>query len=460
MRYKDLRGYLSLLEDTGLLKRIKAEVDLKHEIGAIASRSLALRGPALMFENIRGYGLKLVTNIMSTPHMLALAFECEESEIYEKAVEGMTRPIQPRIFTDGPCKDEIHMGDQIDLDEFPTPIWHEKDGGRYLGTCGGCITRDPDTGSLNMGSYRLMIKGKRLLSIAPSPGQDISKHIRVNESREQSTPLAVAMGMDPLLTFASGAKMPSEKIRDAEFAAAGSWRGEPVELVKCETNDLYVPRMAEIILEGEILCGERTHEGPHGESHGFYGETDDAFLFQVNCVTHRTEPISYGLICAPVEDYPRELMTSGSMHAKLRAAGLKNVRKVRMPDIGSGYMFCIVAADIEEPSEPRRIMEAVWANATHATRWVVVADVDTDTHNWEDIIWRMCTAVMPDQDIVIGPRTLKSQHDPLSEHYEVSSTIGIDATTKFKGVKFPPINKVSNELLDHIKSRWKELGLS
>ncbi len=144
--YRDLRGYLQLLESSGLLKRIKAEVDLKHELGAICVRGLKLRGPGLLFENIKGYeGMQFVSNILSTTDQLATAFatEPDERKIYDLIQSGKENPVTPQVVEAGPCQEEVHLGEDVDLYEFPTPWWHELDGGQYIVTTAGIITQDP-----------------------------------------------------------------------------------------------------------------------------------------------------------------------------------------------------------------------------------------------------------------------------------------------------------------------------
>jgi len=202
--YEDMRSYMDALEERGLLKHVTAEVDLKHEIGAIAARSLEQEGPALVFENIKGYsGMPLVVNLVSNNKQLGVAFgtEPDEAKIYEKLVFGMRNRIPSRIRQTGPVKEEVHKGDEVDLYKFPTPWWHEHDGGQYIATTAGLITRDPNTGNLNMGSYRAMIKDKNTVSwsggtrSAAQPGG--GDHILKSGAKGKPPPVALGLGRDP-----------------------------------------------------------------------------------------------------------------------------------------------------------------------------------------------------------------------------------------------------------------------
>src|SRR5437870_10000486 len=464
--YEDMRSYMAALEERGLLKHVTVEVDLKHEIGAIAARSLEQEGPALVFENIKGYsGMPLVVNLVSNNQQLGVAFgtEPDEAKIYEKLVFGMRNRIPSRIRQTGPVKEEVHKGDEVDLFKFPTPWWHEHDGGQYIATTAGLITRDPDTGNLNMGSYRCMIKDKTTLSWAgglrgrnnPSGGD----HILMNEEQGKPTPIAIVLGMDPYLSLATGSPVPPDEEGQTEYEAAGAWRGAATELVKCETNDLLVPANAEIVLEGEAIPNARTEEGPHGESTGFYGENKQAFVIKINCVTHRRNPVSYGLICQLIEDYPRQLFRSGSFLTRLvKATGMDNIREAYFPEVGRMGMM-IVSAAIRDKDDPKRIMDAVWA--LDRWRWVIVVDDDCDVRNWNDVMWRVVSAADPDRGRVIEgkqheareSRTDEADYDPPRRG------MGIDATMRFKDTKFPRVNKVSRELMNRVAARWPELGL-
>ena len=166
--YDDLRGYLRLLEDSGMLKRITAEVDLDGELGAIAYRDLVRDGPGLLFENVKGYpGMPLAANIMYREDQLALALNGEPdwADLRDIIHEGMRNRMAANEVPSGPVKDVKIMGEDVDLDLLPTPLWHEEDGGRYIGTTSGFVTRDPSNGDLNMGQYRAMIIDKNTTTI-------------------------------------------------------------------------------------------------------------------------------------------------------------------------------------------------------------------------------------------------------------------------------------------------------
>ena len=478
VKYRDLREYIELLEGAGLLKRIKAEVDLKHEIGAICARSLDMKGPGLLFENVKGYpGMPLVANVTSTVDQLAVAFGAapDEDKIYDALIQGIEHRIPSEIVSTGPCKEETFRGDEVDLYKFPTPWWHELDGGQYIGTTVGCITRDPNTGFLNMGAYRAMIRSKNTASClmrgnhpvggpARSSGRGGARdpggpeHVLANEAMGRPTPIALALGMDPLLTLAAGTPIPVDTKGYAEFEGAGGWRGSPTQLVKAETSDLLVPAYAEVILEGEVVPGARVPEGPHGESTGFYSQGSGVFLVNIHCITQRHNPLSYGLITRLFYDYPTPIFRSGFYLSMIvQRSGLTNIKRAYLPEVGREAMI-VIAAEITSPDQPRQIMEAVWEHTR--LRWVIVVDEDCDIRNWDDVMWRVCAAAQAPNDVVQGKEFARQRHSSVTEFEPPTCGVGIDATMRCKDQQFPPVNKVSGQMMAKVAARWQELGLS
>ena len=481
VEYDDMRGYIKLLEDRGMLKRITAEVDLDSELGAICYRDLVRDGPGLLFENIKDYpGMPLAANIMYREDQLAVALNGAPNweELRDIVQEGMQERLASVEVPTGPVKDVKIMGEDVDLDVLPTPKWHEEDGGRYIGTTAGFVTRDPKNGNLNMGQYRSMIIDKNTTTVEIQGNWDVgadpplgsgyggigdrngAAHVLENEAKGLPTPCAIVMGMDPLLTLSAGTAVPADENGLMEYDAAGAWAGRPVQLVKCETNDLLVPANAEIVLEGEVVPYERVNDGPHGESTGFYNQCPKTFMVKITAITHRKDPISFGLTCGRIEDYPRPLMRSNSIMANLvRKSGLTNIKEVFFPDAGrSGFL--IIRAQITSADQPKQIIDAAYEHLRY--RWVIVVDEDCDVRDWNDVMWRIVSSVTPEKHVSMG------REFPEREPYEgtvefVPPTHGMafDATFGYKEYKhpLPHIAKPSMAIMEHAASRWSELGL-
>jgi UbiD family decarboxylase len=478
--YKDLRGYLELLEARGLLRHVTAEVDLVHEVGALSAISLDRRGPGMVLENLKGHpGARLVINIMSTTEQVAVAFNTEEDdvEIVHAIHQGKASPIPPVVVEDAVCQEVVHVGDEVDLSVIPTPIWHEKDAAPYIGTTAGCITADPETGYINSGLYRCMVVDKTHLTMhnrgshpvgqKPPPGaQGGHADILKWEQLGENAPIAVAIGMDPVATYMAGQGVPSTKVEHAEYAMTGGCRGEPLELVKCRTNDLLVPAWSEYIIEGEVLRDRRTSEGPWGENADIYSSVDDVFLIKVNCITHRRDPINYGLICRPLEDHPKFLM-GGGIKAYLMSQ-LDIVNDVHVFPRSGNRPFAVVAARVRKPGDFERIAEAVAAMPretfiTYMPRWLVVVDDDADIRDSGDIFWRLSLATRPDKDL--GVR----QVAPARSGSDLEHMIVVDATFRNKPemewgpgageLEDPPVARTSPELRARVLARWEDFGL-
>jgi 4-hydroxy-3-polyprenylbenzoate decarboxylase len=479
VEYKDLRGYLALLEHAGLLRRVRAEVDLKFEIGAISALSLDDEGPGIIFENIKGHpGKTLAVNLLSTTEQAAIAFNTEDDdvEIVNVIHQGKANPIPPRVVESAVCQEVVHTGEEIDVSDIPTPVWHEKDGGAYIGTTAGVITADPATGHINCGMYRCMILDKNHISVnngrypvgaKPDPNTtrkggayDVLKW----EQLGQNAPIAIAIGMDPMTTYVAAQDLNSEEQRHAEYSVAGAWLGEPLELVKCKTNDLLVPAWSEIIIEGEILRDRRTAEGPWGENADIYASSKSALVMQVNCITHRKDPINYGLICRPLLDYPKFLM----------GAALKSHLMSRLDTVKDVYVFprsgnrpmTVVSARVRKPEDVQHIVDAVATMPTESylmvrPRWLVIVDEEAEIRDPGDLFWRFTLAVRPDKDLLV--------HEVEGGYQGGVQMLVVDATFRNKPemewgpgageTADPPVATTSPELRQRVRARWHEYGL-
>ena len=397
---------------------------------------------------------------MATTEQLAIIFNTEPDprQFYAVLLEGLDRRTPSVILETGPCKMEKHFDADVDLYKIPTPWWHELDGGQYVATQAGVVSRNLTTGFLNMGTYRGMIGDKNTLTMTGQIKRDVEGY----EERDLPMPVAVVIGMDPLLTLASGCSVPVDADGNMEYEAAGTWRGAPTELVRCETNDLLVPANAEYVIEGEMPPHARMPEGPHGEAGGFYGKHDEAFVIKVKCITHRANPINYGLICLRQEDYPRWLPRSASaLHTLTQKMGLTSIKDLHFPEVAGGNAggMAWIAADISDPEEPKRLIREAWKIMPR--RWVVIVDDDCDVRDWTDVLWRIVTSAKPESDFLTGEGPSQEGADRgMDIVHQLPAPLGIDATFRFKFKEALPMNKISRELSEQVADRWQELGLA
>jgi len=298
MAYKDMREWIDKLEAEGELKRIKAKVDWNLEISEVARRAIAERGPALLFENIKDYGntpcTKYFTNGIAKRSrialMLGMSKDTKREELVKIVKKRFKEAIKPVTVQTGPVKENILKGNDIDLLRFPVPKYHPLDGGRYINTFCGVVTRDPEDGNINVGLYRGMVLGRDRIGKLLNPHQHWGQHYLKYQQRGKPMPIAIVYGWDPVLPFIAGAPLAHPP---SEYEVMGALRQAPVELVKCETNDLMVPASAEIVVEGYISTDPATfeEEGPFGEWTGYYGWTRKRPIVKVQHITHRNDPI-------------------------------------------------------------------------------------------------------------------------------------------------------------------------
>ena len=412
MGHKNLGEWIARLESEGELRRIRAEVDWKGEIGAIVRKVFSKRGPALLFENVKGYGDGACTSIFTgglatkgrVAMMMGLPKETRMKDLVESARVCFNNPVEPKIVHSGPVKEHIIKKD-IDLYRFPVPLWHYLDGGRYINTFCGIVTADPQTGVTNVGLYRGMIGDKDEIGVLLVPGQGWGLHYIKCQEMKKPMPVAIVYGYDEALVFTAAAPLP----RDVdEYKVTGALRNEPVELVKCETNDLYVPAEAEIVIEGFISPDPEEYkmEGPFGEYTGYYGEAAKRPAIKVSCVTYRDKPIFRGTLEGMNYSNPNEdssiLVVSLSAVAKniLESQGVPGILEV------SAVPITIVKIKKCFRGHAKQVAAALWGSsaAQYLFKFVIVVEDDTDIWNKrsveEAISYRVNAA---ENDIVVFP---------------------------------------------------------
>jgi len=484
MAYRDLREWIEKLEEVGELKRVGVEVDWNLEIGGILREVCDRSGPALLFENIKDCKKTLCTKLFTAslatfPRvalMLGLPKETPYRDLIQIWRERIKKPVKPVVVDKGPCKENILKGKDVDLFQFPTPHWHKLDGGRYIGTFHGVVTKDPETNWENVGTYRQVIHDKNSTSMSVAQGQHIWIHWRKYRRKGQNLPLAVAIGWDPILPAVAASPVP---MGVDEWDIMGGLRQEPVELVKCETVDLRVPAFSEIVLEGEVITDVSTfkNDGPFAEYPGYYGTASQRPVFKVHCITFRNNPILQGTITGkPITEDHRVASISHS-------ALLWDLLDERMPGItgvnndpSTAYANVIVSIDNSYYGQVQQVAANIWGwmGSHQIGKNIIVCDSDINIYDLNEVFWAIAYRVDPKRDIIQFPHWIHAL-DPIVHPDEkvlgpggnMGTKLLIDATKpiekprsdKLFGEKFAVVAYPDENTMKLVRRRWKEYGI-
>jgi len=400
MSFKDNREFVKALQKTGDAVVVRTEVDWDLEAGAITRRVCETGGPAPLFEKIKDYpaGYRILGAPLANYRRLAVAMDMSPDStlktIQEQYEQRIEHPIKPKLVKDGPCKENIVRGKDVDLFQFAIPMVHEGDGGRYIGTWHININKDPDSDWTNWGMYRLMAHNHTDMAgfFATHQHQGLI-YFRKYQPRGLPMPFAVAIGADPLSSLVAGTAF---KKGENEVDFAGALAREPIELVKCETNDLEVPSHAEIILEGEILPGTNLPEGPFGEYPGYrFPERRSSPIFRVNCITYRNDPImTLSCVGFPTDDSHVSVSLGAAVAFKrsLKARGVP-VTQVNWPTEGVEHLM-VVGIEKRDDATVDLIEQMVLGSRTPICVTMIV-DSDVDVFNLKEVIHAFLTKCHP-----------------------------------------------------------------
>jgi UbiD family decarboxylase len=466
--FVDLRSFLDALAQRELLARVDAPVDWDLEVGAIQRVMFDRGGPALQFDNVRDAVCPLVTGVLGTPERYALGVGCEPHmrAIINKVRAACDKPIDPIVVPRGPCQENVLEGEQIDLHSLPVPKWHDEDGGRYLGTLGLVICRDPETGVQNVGIHREMILGRDTLSLNATQQVGIILHKYRKLGRKM--PIATVVGVDPSSLAATCVQA---RLGVDELSIAGGMMGRPVEMVRCATQDLDVPATAEFVFEGEVDPeAALVSEGPFGEYAGYYGPATEAPVIELTAVTHRDDPIFQGTLEGAPPNESTMLRLPGNAAALgqyLEAMKVPAVEDVYFTDMGCAEHTIIVS--LKEQAYfgiANQVVGMIWSFDPVA-KWVILVNSDIDVYDRKQVEWALATRVQPHRDIwvtpanqpgipldpSISPENSSGQYSKIAR----SSRVAIDATVDYKDYDFGTLARPRT--VPQVLERWDELGL-
>jgi 2,5-furandicarboxylate decarboxylase 1 len=413
---RDLRGYLAQLDERGWLARVKREVDPKWELAAVLMRLMPL-GKAAIFERVKGSDFGVVGNVCVSRDMLALALDCGRDEVPRVWRDRTERLIEPDIVSSGPVKEVVKTGEAARFTDLPIVFHSEKDAGPFI-TASVAIASDPETGKRNISFNRMQFRDARETGIRSMPPQHLGMMYAKAEKRGRPLEVAVALGLHPI-ELCAAATSPAHGVD--ELAIAGALRGEPVQLVRCETIDAYVPAHAEMVLEGEILPERREREAPFGDFMQFYMPEVMSPVFRLKAITHRKGAL-YQDMQAGCDDDMHVLAPSreAQVYDALERAGIRVKAVSLLPTILG------VAVSIHKQFEREAKNAAMLALGTY--RWgktCIVVDHDVDVYSYEDVLWAFTTRCRPDQGTFVVPEAMGFPRDNFHIH---QSKMGIDAT--------------------------------
>ena len=480
--YANLREFVERLRRDGELLEISVGVDARLEIAEIADRCVksAGGGPALLFTSVKGSRFPVLINAVASERRMARALDVKTLDELAGKVDALLKFTQPGAMSDkfglllglkdlaaifpktvrsAPCQDVIYEGDAVDLGLLPVITCWPLDGGPFI-TLPLVITKNPKTGSQNVGVYRMQIYDRN------TTGMHWQRHKHGREHQDATgakarMPVAVAIGTDPALLYAATAPLPAGI---DEAVLAGFLRGQGVPMVQCRTVDLKVPAESEFVLEGYVDNAERRREGPFGDHTGVYSLADDYPVFHVTCMTHRRNPIYWTTIVGkpPMEDAWLGKATERFFLPLLRQM-LPEVTDYNLPVEGGFHNLAIVAIKKRYPGHAKKVMYALWGlgHMMMLTRNILVVDDDVDVQNVRDVAWVALNNVDAGRDLVFapGPVDVLDHAGPLPL---LGTKLGIDATRKTAeegySREWPPDIVMSDEVKQLVSQRWREYG--
>lgn len=484
MAFKDLREYIALLEEKKDLRRITVPVSSDLEISQIADRVVKSNGPALLFENVEGYDMPLVINLFGSRRRIEWALGVNDLEdlgdkvrkllgLLDGPPPGLVDKVktigqlmginkaQPKIVSKAPCQEEVFIGDEVDLGTIPALKCWPNDAGRFI-TLPLVISRDPETGRRNVGTYRMQIYDSRTTGMHWQTHKVGARHFRSGEEKNlDRLDVAVALGGDPVTVWAGSLPIPPDM---DEIVVSGIIRGESVHMVRCKTVDLEVPAHSEIVLEGYVIPGEVQTEGPFGDHTGYYSPAADYPVFHVTALTRRKDPIYPSIVVGrpPSEDF---FMGKASERLMLPALQLTlpEIIDVNMPSEGVFHNLLLVSIKKEYPGHARKVMSALWGlGLVMLAKAIIVLDHDVDVQNLSEVAWRVTANIDPASDIVISEGPVDDL-DHASKNYGYGSKMGLDATSKGKldgrDREWPDDITMDNEIINLVEKRWEEYGI-
>lgn len=483
---RDLRGFIEQLEQRGQLQRVKALVDPDLEIAEISNRMLQQGGPGLLFENVKGSPYPVAINLMGTLERICWAMTLEQPQELEdlgKKLGMLQQPKPPKKISQAvefgkllfdvlrakpgrdffpACQQVVVPESELDLNQIPMIRPYGGDAGKII-TLGLVITKDCETGTPNVGVYRLQLQSPTTMTVHWLSVRGGARHLRKAAERGRKLEIAIALGVDPLIIMAAATPIPVEL---SEWLFAGLYGGSGVKLAKCKTVDLEVPADSEFVLEGTITPGEVLPDGPFGDHMGYYGGVEDSPLIRFHCLTHRHHPIYLTTFSGrPPKEEAIMAIALNRIYTPILRQQVSEIVDFFLPMEALSYKAAVISIDKAYPGQARRAALAFWSALPQFTytKFVIVVDKAINIRDPRQVVWAITSKVDPVRDVFILPETPFDTLDFASEKIGLGGRMGIDATTKIP----PETNHPWGEPLESdpdvaamVDHRWTEYGLA
>ncbi|MBZ5698477.1 MAG: UbiD family decarboxylase [Acidobacteriia bacterium] len=473
----DFQTHLAQLEANGLLVRIDRPINKDTELHPLV-RCQFLGGipederRAFLFTSVvdshgRRYDIPVVVGALAaSPKIYAVGMGCAVKDIGAAWMRAIANPVPPILVNSPLCQEVVIKGDELrrpdsGLASLPVPISTPGfDSAPYL-TATLCITRDPETGVRNMGTYRAALKKTDRLGVRMSSrigGAGGYLHWLKYRDRREPMPCAIVMGCAPVVIYTGPQKLP---INLDEITVAGGVAGKPIRMAKCVTIDLEVPADAEIVIEGLIDSDLLEPEGPFGESNGYVALEDYNMIMQVTAITHRRKPVFPSIISqvtpsesSVIKKVAYEPMFLAHLQDQL---SIKGIRRVVMHEPLSNVrpVIFLQFANGTPRTEVWRGMQGAAAKQADCGKIVIAVSEDIDPANTDAVLWSLAYRSNPVEDVHIEPYRSRG-HSPKSGPQTMDSTMLVDATLKHP---MPPLALPAREFMERAQTIWKELGL-
>ena len=425
----DFRSALQRLRDTQRIRTLNREADPDLEIAALMKR---LDGAeALMFPKVKGHNVPVVGNLLASQANCEAAFGVSYREIREFVARALGNPVAPQKVSKAPCQENVHR--DFDLGRILPVLRHtEADSGRFI-TAGIVIVKDPETGVYNASYHRLQLLGPQRTGVK----LDFGRHLRLAYERaqklKQDLPIAVCIGTDLAVHYTAatmGAQMPEHA---DELAVAGGLRGSPLPVVKCITQDLWIPAETEIVLEGKMRWQGTVREGPFAEFIGYLSPEGDSPVFEVEALTHRNDPVYHA-----INGYGREtvMLRKYVMEASLLKALQAAVPIIHDAEMTAGGLHRFIAVLSVKKTSPQQ--EGLQRNAILAAfatlkdlDLVIAVDDDIDIRDPVDVEYALATRMEASRDVFVIPDARGHEYVRAGRNGVVAK-LGIDATVPFE----------------------------